>query len=150
MSEVLTKSAARNIFYGGSIFFFVIFVGLVAHTHYYALTTSTDAKGLTEPVAHGKRIWEKHVCVNCHSILGDGAYFAPGLGNVFIRYGGDEDPKQAGELIKAWMKSQPSGVAGRRQMPHFDLSEEELDNLVAFFEWVSRINTLNWPPNKAG
>ena len=27
MSEVLTKSAARNIFYGGSLFFFVIFVG---------------------------------------------------------------------------------------------------------------------------
>ena len=39
---------------------------------------------------------------------------------------------------------------GRRQMPQFHLSDKELDDLAAFFEWVSKINTQNWPPNKAG
>ena len=48
MSELLTKSAARNIFYGGSLFFFVIFGGLVAHSHIYARTVSTNEKTLTE------------------------------------------------------------------------------------------------------
>ena len=150
MSELLTKSAARNIFYGGSIFFFAIFAGLVAHSHIYALNTSTDAAGLTESVDRGKRIWEKHACVNCHTILGEGAYFAPELGNVFIRYGGDTDAKQAGEMIKAWMQSQPSGAPGRRQMPQFNLTDAELDDLVAFLAWTSRIKTNNWPPNQAG
>jgi nitric oxide reductase subunit C len=150
MSELLTKSAARNIFYGGSAFFFAVFVGLVAHTHMYAINTSSDAKGLTAAVENGKRVWEKHACINCHTILGEGAYFAPEVGNVFLRYGGDKDPATARQLIKDWMKAQPSGAPGRRQMPQFHLSDKELDDLAAFFEWVSKINTQNWPPNKAG
>ena len=39
---------------------------------------------------------------------------------------------------------------GRRQMPQFNLSEEELEDLVNFFEWTSRIDTQGWPPNDAG
>ena len=42
MAERLTKTAARNVFYGGSAFFFAIFIGLTAHSHYYMVTTSTD------------------------------------------------------------------------------------------------------------
>ena len=48
MGEGLTRAAARNIFYGGSIFFFVVFAALVLHSHWYALNRSTDAAGLTE------------------------------------------------------------------------------------------------------
>lgn len=150
MWDVLTKSAARNIFYGGSLFFLVIFLGLTAQSHLYVLNTSTDVKGLTDSVARGKRVWEKHVCINCHTILGEGAYFAPELGNVWVRYGGKEDPAAAREGLKAWMKAQPSKVEGRRQMPQFNLSEQELEDLVNFLEWTSRINTQGWPPNKAG
>ena len=42
MAERFTKSAARNIFYGGSAFFFVTFVALTIHSHYYMRTASTD------------------------------------------------------------------------------------------------------------
>ena len=35
-------------------------------------------------------------------------------------------------------------------MPNFKLTDKELDDLVSFFEWTSRINTQNWPPNDAG
>lgn len=150
MSELLTKSTARNIFFGGSIFFFVVFAGLVAHTHLHAKSTSTDETALTPAVVHGKRIWEKHACINCHTLLGEGAYFAPELGNVFIRYGGDKDPQGARDAIKGWMQVQPSGTPGRRQMPNFHLDDQELDDLAAFLEWVSRIKTNDWPPNKAG
>jgi nitric oxide reductase subunit C len=150
MWDALTKSAARNIFYGGSAFFLVIFVGLTVQSCNYALTTSTDAKGLTAEVSHGKEIWERHSCINCHTLIGEGAYFAPELGNVWKRYGGVDDPQGARDTIKAFIKSQPSGVEGRRQMPNFKLTEKELDDLVSFFEWVSRIDTQNWPPNDAG
>ena len=34
-------------------------------------------------------------------------------------------------------------------MPNFNLNAQELDDLVDFFEWVSRIKTQNWPPNEA-
>jgi len=32
MTEVLTKAAARNIFYGGTVFFFAVFGALVANS----------------------------------------------------------------------------------------------------------------------
>jgi len=150
MSEGFTKSQARNIFYGGSLFFLVIFLALTAHSHFYVTGTSTDGATLTAAVEHGKRVWERNTCVDCHTLLGEGAYFAPELGNVFVRYGGKDDPAGAREAIKTWIKTQPTGIEGRRQMPHFDLTEEDLDGLAAFFEWVSTIKTQNWPPNTAG
>ena len=85
MREVMTKSMARNIFYGGSLFFIVIFVGLSIHSHRYIVTTSTDAAALTGSVAAGKHIWEKNSCINCHTILGEGAYFAPERLNEYQR-----------------------------------------------------------------
>ena len=150
MAERLTKTGARNVFYGGSIFFFTIFVGLTAHSQYYMRTTATDETTLTDSVARGKHVWEKNACINCHTLLGEGAYFAPELGNVWKRYGGADDPEGAREALKAWMAAQPSGAAGRRQMPQFNLTEQELDDLADFLEWTSKINTQNWPPNDAG
>ncbi|MCF1504075.1 MULTISPECIES: c-type cytochrome [Hyphomicrobiales] len=150
MSERFTKSAARNIFYGGSIFFFVAFVGLTAESHWHIVSQSTDTATLTPAVAHGKRVWEKNACIDCHTLLGEGAYFAPELGNVWVRYGGRDDPEIAREGLKAWIRSMPTGIEGRRQMPHFDLSEKELNDLIDFLEWTSRIDTQDWPPNDAG
>lgn len=150
MTERFTKAAARNIFFGGSLFFFVVFIALVALSHNYILTTGTNVATLTDSVARGKHVWEKHSCINCHSILGEGAYFAPELGNVWVRYGGDKDDDGASTALKSWMRSQPSGIEGRRQMPQFNLSEQELDDLVSFLKWTNSINTQNWPPKVSG
>ena len=145
-----TKSAARNIFYGGSLFFLLIFFGLTFNSHKYIRNVSTDNAGITAAVKHGKKIWEDKACVNCHTILGEGAYFAPELGNVWVRYGGKDDPEGAKDAIMAWMKAQPSGIKGRRQMPQFNLSDEELNDLAEFLRWVSTIDTHGWPPTDAG
>ena len=117
MTERFTKAAARNIFYGGSLFFFATFVALTALSHNYIVNTSTDKKTLSEAVVRGKHVWEKNSCINCHTLLGEGAYFAPELGNVWLRYGGDKDPEGAVMALKGWMAAQPSGIEGRRQMP---------------------------------
>ena len=79
-------------------------------------------------MAAGKHIWEKNSCINCHTILGEGAYFAPEVGNVMKRWGVQDDPVAATEMLKAWMQSMPTGIAGRRQMPKFELTDEEYRN----------------------
>lgn len=150
MREVMTKSMARNIFYGGSLFFIIIFLGLSFHSHRYIVTTSTNAETLTDSVAAGKHVWEKHACINCHTILGEGAYFAPELANVMTRWGVEGDPEGAFDTLKSWMEAQPTGIEGRRQMPQFNLSDEEIRNLADFFLWVDTIDSQNWPPNEAG
>lgn len=150
MREIMTKSMARNIFYGGSLFFIAIFLGLAIHSHYYIVKVSTADAPLTPSVAAGKRVWEKHACINCHTILGEGAYFAPELGNVMKRWGVQNDPVQAAETLKTWMNSMPTGIEGRRQMPHFVLTDDEFRELADFLLWTNKIRTQNWPPNDAG
>jgi len=150
MSETLTKSAARNIFYGGSLFFFLLFAALTGHTHWYMVNVSTAHAELTDSVKAGKHVWEEHSCINCHSILGEGAYFAPELGNVWTRYGGRDNPEGARAGIKAWIRAQPLNVPGRRVMPKIDATDEELESLVDFLEWTDGIDTQGWPPTPAG
>ena len=150
MREVLTKTMARNIFYGGSLFFLVIFIVLTIHSHGYINEVSTDRAGLTDSVALGKRIWEREACINCHTILGEGAYFAPEVGNVMARWGVADDPEGAFDVMKGWMESQPSGIEGRRQMPQFNLPDEEIRALTDFLLWTNKIRTQDWPPNDAG
>ncbi len=141
MSGTFTKSMARNIFYGGSVFFILLFLALTYDTE-RALPDRDNRGAITPQVVLGKKIWEDNNCIGCHSLLGEGAYFAPELANVYTRRGGD--------FIKTWMKIQPTGAPGRRQMPQFNLSDEELDALVAFLKYSSEINAAGWPPNIEG
>jgi nitric oxide reductase subunit C len=141
MSGVFTKAMARNIFYGGAVFFFLLLLALTFDTE-RELPKRDNRAALTAEVAAGKHIWETRNCIGCHTLLGEGAYFAPELGNVSERRGP--------EFIKAWMKAQPTGAPGRRQMPQFHLTDEELDQLVAFLKYTNGINAAKWPPNIEG
>lgn len=151
MREVMTKSMARNIFYGGSLFFILIFLGLSAQSHWHIVHRSTNAETLTPQVIAGKRIWEEKTCINCHTIMGEGAYFAPELSNVMTRWGIEPgDHAGAKEALEAWMAAMPTGIEGRRQMPQFNLTDEEYQNLADFLLWVDTIDAQGWPPNDAG
>jgi nitric oxide reductase subunit C len=150
MQEILTKARARNIFYGGSLFFVVVFVVLAVHSHHYVVNVSTAGMPLTKEVILGKHVWERHSCINCHTLHGEGAYFAPEVGNVMTRWGVLDDADIAYEVLNGWMQAQPSGVQGRRQMPFFDLTEEETRGLSEFLRWADHTDRLGWPPNDAG
>jgi nitric oxide reductase subunit C len=144
MSQTFTKSMARNIFYGGSVFFFLLFLALTFDTE-SALPDRDNRAAITEEVAMGKMVWETNNCIGCHTLLGEGAYFAPELGNVYTRFGNST------EAIKGFIASRPKeGIPGRRSMPQFNLSEEELNAIAAFLKYASEINTNNWPPNIQG
>jgi nitric oxide reductase subunit C len=108
----------------------------------HTLPKRDNSQNLTPSVERGKKLWETNNCIGCHTLLGEGAYFAPELGNVYKRRGP--------EFIKIWIKSQPTGAPGRRQMPNFHLTDDELDDLVNFLKYTSEIDTAKWPPNIEG
>lgn len=144
MSNAVTKSMARNIYYGGSVFFILLFLALTFDTN-SKMPETDNHEAITEQVAHGKRLWEENNCIGCHTLLGEGAYFAPELGNVYKRFGNSTD------AIVAFIKSRPvEGIPGRRSMPQFNLTDEELEALAAFLKYTSEIDTANWPPNIQG
>jgi nitric oxide reductase subunit C len=144
MSGTFTKSMARNMFYGGAVFFFLLFVALTFDTT-QALPKRDNRAAITPEVAQGKRLWEENDCIGCHTLLGEGAYFAPELGNVYTRYGNSK------EAIMAFIKSRPKeGIPGRRSMPQFNFTDEELNALAEFLKYSSEIDTSGWPPNVQG
>ncbi|NRA83440.1 MAG: cytochrome c [Gammaproteobacteria bacterium] len=144
MSEAFTKSMARNIFFGGSLFFFLVFVGLNIHTT-RELPERDHRENINADVVLGKKVWEDNNCIGCHTLLGEGAYFAPELGNVYTRFGNSK------EAIKGFIMSRPvNGIPGRRSMPQFNLTPEELEGIAEFLKWTSEVNTANWPPNIQG
>jgi nitric oxide reductase subunit C len=143
MSQTFTKSMARNIFYGGSVFFLLLFLALSFDTN-SSLPERDNRGAITPQVAQGKMLWEKNDCIGCHTLLGEGAYFAPELGNVYKRLGSTD-------AIKGFIASRPKdGIPGRRSMPQFNFNDEELSALAAFLKYSSEINTSNWPPNIQG
>jgi nitric oxide reductase subunit C len=144
MSGTFTKSMARNIFYGGAVFFFLLFVALTFDTT-RALPDRDNRGAITPEVARGKLLWEENDCIGCHTLLGEGAYFAPELGNVYTRFGNSK------EAIIGFIKSRPKdGIPGRRSMPQFNFTDEELNAIAEFLKYSSEINTANWPPNVQG
>ncbi len=144
MSQAFTKSMARNIFYGGSMFFFLLLLVLTFDT-VESLPETDNRENLTAQVAKGKHVWEDNNCIGCHTLLGEGAYFAPELGNVYKRMGNSK------EAIIAFIKFRPkNGIPGRRSMPQFNLTDDELDAVAEFLKYTSEINTQNWPPNIQG
>jgi nitric oxide reductase subunit C len=148
MAQAFTKTMARNIFYGGTAFFFLLFIALTFDTMLQLPDRDNRAalEGELGPkIAQGKALWEQNDCVGCHTLLGEGAYFAPELGNVYQRFANST------EAIAGFIKSRPvEGIPGRRSMPQFNFSDEELQALAEFLKYVSEIDAAGWPPNKEG
>ena len=145
MRETFSKGMARNIYYGGALFFTFVLIGLTVDT-VSSLPKTDNRENITEVVAHGKHLWENNDCIGCHTLLGEGAYFAPELGNVYTRFG------ESTEAIKGFIKSRPvNGIPGRRSMPQFNFSEEDLEALAQFLKYADGIKTArDWPPNIQG
>ena len=148
MAQTFTKTMARNIFYGGTAFFFLLLVALTFDT--MGQLPQRDNRAALESavgpqIIRGKYLFETNDCVGCHTLLGEGAYFAPELGNVYVRFGNST------EAIKGFIQSRPAnGIPGRRSMPQFNFSGEDLEALAQFLKYVSEINSAGWPPNIQG
>ena len=101
----------------------------------------TNAETITPEVTHGKDVWHKYNCINCHTLFGEGAYYAPDLTKITQHRGA--------AYLTAYMRD-PSKFYDeqkhRRLMPKQDLSETEIADLITFLDWVSKVDNQGWPP----
>ncbi|MCC6501678.1 MAG: cytochrome c [Deltaproteobacteria bacterium] len=138
----MTKTSARNMFIVATVVVSAVFLYLTYLSH-MAFPAKTHPENITAQVAHGKEVWERHACIDCHTLLGEGAYYAPELGNVITRRGE--------EFVRTVLETAAvQGWGTTRKMPQFDLSKQDIDDLVEFFKWMNQVDTNNWPPNKEG
>lgn len=100
-------------------------------------------------VTHGKKVVQGRNCMGCHTLLGNGAYYAPDLTKAWL------DPawgtEQAREQLMLAFLLDPGGNArgygSGRRMPDLGLSEEEARAVIAFLKWMSAIDTNGFPYN---
>lgn len=148
MTERITKSMAKNIYYGGAMFALLIFIGLTFDTVQQIPKRSNEVN-MTASVVAGKALWEKNDCIGCHTIIGEGAYYAPELMNVFQRRGASDEATFKA-YMQGWMAAQPLAVPDRRKMPQFHLTNKEVDEISDFLIWTSKVNANEWPPTIEG
>jgi len=148
MTERITKSMAKNIYYGGGTFALLIFIALSFDTVKQIPERSNEVN-MTHSVVEGKGLWEKYNCVGCHTLIGEGAYYAPELMNVFQRRGASDEAAFKAYMV-GWMAAQPLDTPDRRKMPQFNLSEEEINHLSDFLIWTSKVDANEWPPTIEG
>lgn len=150
MPQKLNGGWERRLFYGGSVFFIFLFLAMTFDTVLIVTRRGQiGVKGLTPElvttIAQGKLLWEKNDCVGCHSLLGEGAYFASELSNVYQRY--DSNVEAIKKIIQY---PSSAGVQWRRSMPQFNFTALELDALVEFLKYSSKIRPAHWPPHQEG
>ena len=83
---MLSKSQARAFFLGGTLVTFLVFIGLTIYS-FMPSNDQTNVKNIDKHVVRGKEIWESNNCMGCHSIMGEGGYYAPELTKVVERRG---------------------------------------------------------------
>lgn len=129
---------AKLIFWVGTLSYLALFLALTWDTH-HAFAALTHADRLDPNVVAGKRVFEKHNCNDCHTILGFGGYYAPDLTRAFKRLGED--------AVRLRLESPEKVFADSyRKMPQQHLAAAEVDRLVDFLRWVSEIDNHDWPP----
>jgi len=131
---MLSKKQARAFFLGGTLVTFLIFIGLTV----YSLSAAQDQsnqENITDSVARGKLLWEQNNCMGCHTIMGEGGYYAPELTKVVERRG-------EGYIKGVLMSPTPWQRAdhGSRKMVAYNMSEDEAEDMIAFFTWIGEID----------
>ncbi len=118
----------------------LVFLGMTVDSH-RQFDKLTNAQNITPEVTHGKDVWHKYNCINCHTLFGEGAYYAPDLTKITQLRGE--------QYLQAYMRN-PAAFYDeqkhRRLMPKQNLSETEITDLIRFLDWVGKVDNQGWPP----
>ncbi|HIH2762919.1 MAG TPA: c-type cytochrome [Candidatus Azoamicus sp.] len=133
---MLSKSDSLKIFTVVTVTAVIVFLFLSYDT-LKKIPDQTNEQNITESVIRGKNIWESNNCMGCHTIFGEGAYYAPELTKVYVR--------RSEEFIKMFLKDPLAMYPGKRKMVKYDFSDGEIDDLLSFLKWCSEVDLNGFP-----
>lgn len=134
---MLSKSQAKAFFLVGTLGFSAIFVGLTIDT-FSKIPHQTNQQNLTDSAIRGKHLFDKSNCMGCHTIMGEGAYYAPELTKVYTRRGEN--------FVKMMLKDPEAMYPGQRKMTNYKFTDEQINDLTAFLKWVGEMDLNGFPP----
>ena len=105
-----------------------------------------------EQIMHkGKLVIQTRNCMNCHTIFGNGAYYATDLTKAWLDPAWEQiwipaTGKATKEEAMAEFLMHPDKYpTWRRQMPNLKITEEEARATVAYLKWIAAIDTNGFP-----
>jgi nitric oxide reductase subunit C len=99
-------------------------------------------------VTLGKKTTQAKNCMNCHTLLGNGAYYAPDLTKAWLDQawgGAGHETAMVQFLLDPEKYARTYG--SNRKMPNLGITGEEARGVVAFLKWMSAIDTNGFPHN---
>ena len=133
---MLSKSQARAFFLAGTGVCAVAFIGLTVDT-FSRIPAQAHEDQITPAVARGKDLWDHNNCMGCHTLFGEGAYYAPELTKVIERRGET--------FVKAMLKDPQAMFPGARKMQNYHFTDAQIDDLVVFLRWCGGVDLNGFP-----
>ena len=133
---MLSKSQAKSFFLIGTAVCSLAMVGLTIDT-FQRIPEQTKQQNMSEAVIRGKHLFDRSNCMGCHTIMGEGAYYAPELTKVMERRGE--------AFVRAIIKDPEAMYPGQRKMQNYKFTEEQISDLVAFLTWIGEMDLNGFP-----
>lgn len=110
------------------------------------LYSEEDARQLVDL---GKKTTQAKNCMNCHTLLGNGAYYAPDLTKAWLDQGWISTEAREKMMVQFLMDPEKNArtFGSNRKMPNLQITEAEAKGIVAFLKWMSSIDTNGFPYN---
>ncbi len=95
----------------------------------------------------GKLTIQAKNCMNCHTLLGNGAYYAPDLTKAWLDRGWVAESIRETLMVNFLMNPEKNSrtFGSGRRMPNLNITENEARGIVAYLKWMSSIDTNGFP-----
>ena len=95
----------------------------------------------------GKLTIQAKNCMNCHTLLGNGAYYAPDLTKAWLDQGWINESIRENLMVDFLLDPEANArsFGTNRKMPNLGLTEDEAKAVVAYLKWMSAIDTNGFP-----
>ncbi|MCB9090930.1 MAG: cytochrome c [Halobacteriovoraceae bacterium] len=134
---MLSKKSARTFFIAGTVITFGCFIVLTIDT-FKKIPAQTNQHNLSESAIRGKHLFDQNNCMGCHTIMGEGAYYAPELTKTY--------EKRGAKFIEMMLTDPEKMFPGKRKMVKYNFTAQEKQDLIAFLKWVGEIDLNGFPP----
>ncbi len=102
-------------------------------------------------IREGKLVIQSRACMDCHTVFGNGAYYAPDLTRAWL------DPAWKNiwmpmtqsstreEAMARFLMDPEKYATWSRKMPNLHISRDEAIAMVAYLKWLSAVDTNGFP-----
>lgn len=134
--KCLVRSSAMQ--FPLKIFLATVFLSLALFSFViYDSMAGNNLQNVPSEAVKGKMVFQKRACIECHTVFGNGGYYGGDLTKAYEKFGSNG--------LREYL-TQPPLLSGAKKKRHIYLSNEEAEEIIAYFRFLQSIPNMDWPP----